>query len=144
MQLHTLGRKTKNKTVKRVGRGGRRGKTSGRGHKGQKGHGGTPRPVMRDIIKKLPKKRGYRFSSRKPKPAVINVGQLNGAFSDGDVINPVILLEKELIHKSRSRVPQVKILGQGVFTKKCTTFNPGMLDKKKKRWNRFIRPALVG
>ena len=52
MQLHTLKRKTKNKTKKRVGRGGKRGTYSGKGLKGQKSRAGKKiRPEIRDIIK---------------------------------------------------------------------------------------------
>ena len=64
MQLHELKRKTKNRDEKLVGRGKKRGKTSGRGGKGQTARAGNKRrPELRDIIKKLPKNRGYRFKS---------------------------------------------------------------------------------
>jgi len=47
-----------------VGRGGKHAKTSGRGGKGQTARAGNKRrPELRDIIKKLPKNRGYRFKS---------------------------------------------------------------------------------
>lgn len=47
-----------------VGRGGKHAKTSGRGGKGQTARAGNKRrPALRDIIKKLPKQRGYRFKS---------------------------------------------------------------------------------
>ena len=53
MQLHTLKRKTKNKTKKIVGRGGKRGTYSGRGLKGQKARAGRKiRPEFRDLLKK--------------------------------------------------------------------------------------------
>lgn len=49
-----------------VGRGGKHAKTSGRGGKGQTARAGNKRrPALRDIIKKLPKNRGYRFQSAK-------------------------------------------------------------------------------
>lgn len=64
MQIHNLKRKTKNKKDRIVGRGGKHAKTSGRGGKGQTARAGNKRrPELRDIIKKLPKKRGYRFNS---------------------------------------------------------------------------------
>ncbi len=68
MQIHELKRKTENRKKKYIGRGGRRGKTCGRGTKGQNARAGRKkRPEIRDIIKKLPKKRGYRTPSiRKP------------------------------------------------------------------------------
>lgn len=47
-----------------MGRGGKHAKTSGRGGKGQTARAGNKRrPELRDIIKKLPKKRGYQFKS---------------------------------------------------------------------------------
>ncbi|MEK7569526.1 MAG: hypothetical protein AAB500_01380 [Patescibacteria group bacterium] len=47
-----------------VGRGGKHAKTSGRGGKGQTARAGNKRrPELRDIIKKLPKNRGYKFKS---------------------------------------------------------------------------------
>ncbi len=64
MQLHNLKRQHKNKKDRIVGRGGKHAKTSGRGGKGQTARAGNKRrPELRDIIKKLPKLRGYRFNS---------------------------------------------------------------------------------
>lgn len=68
MQIHNLKREHKNKKDRLVGRGGKHAKTSGRGGKGQTARAGNKRrPELRDIIKKLPKNRGYQFNSvRKP------------------------------------------------------------------------------
>ena len=64
MQIHNLKRVHKNKKDRIVGRGGKHAKTSGRGGKGQTARAGNKRrPELRDIIKKLPKNRGYRFNS---------------------------------------------------------------------------------
>ena len=64
MQIHNLKRQHKNKRDRLVGRGGKHAKTSGRGGKGQTARAGNKRrPELRDIIKKLPKNRGYRFKS---------------------------------------------------------------------------------
>lgn len=64
MQIHTLKRQHKNKKDRIVGRGGKHAKTSGRGGKGQTARAGNKRrPELRDIIKKLPKNRGYQFKS---------------------------------------------------------------------------------
>jgi len=64
MQIHNLKRIHKNKGDRIVGRGGRHGKTSGRGGKGQTARSGNKRrPELRDIIKRLPKNRGYKFKS---------------------------------------------------------------------------------
>src|SRR3989339_890639 len=64
MQIHNLKRQHKNKGDRLVGRGGKHAKTSGRGGKGQTARAGNKRrPELRDIIKKLPKNRGYQFKS---------------------------------------------------------------------------------
>ena len=75
MQLHKLKPNYKAKKRKRIGRGGKRGTYSGRGIKGQKSRaGGKLRPEMRDIIKKIPKKRGYRFKSiRENNSQIVNL-----------------------------------------------------------------------
>lgn len=119
MQLNELTRFTKNKKSVRVGRGGKRGKTSGRGTKGQKARAGTSmRPELRDIIKKLPKNRGYKFKSFEVKPALVNLSLIEGAFSAGDAVNPETLVAKKLVKKVAGRVPRVKILATGKLTKK--------------------------
>src|SRR3989344_9254569 len=57
-------KKKKKRRERWVGRGGKHAKTSGRGGKGQTARAGNKRrPELRDIIKKLPKNRGYRFQS---------------------------------------------------------------------------------
>jgi len=120
MELHTLKREHPNKKSRLVGRGGTRGKTSGRGGKGQTARAGNKRrPQMRDIIKKIPKLRGYRFSSRKIKPSPVNVGALN-IFEAGSVINPAALFEKNLVRKVGGKLPAVKILGNGEISIKIS------------------------
>ena len=120
MELNTLKRKHPNKKATQVGRGGTRGKTSGRGGKGQTARAGNKRrPQIRDIIKKLPKLRGYRFSSHDTKASPVNVGALN-IFNAGEVVNPAILFEKNLIRKVGGKLPSVKILGTGEITVKIS------------------------
>ncbi|MFA6251181.1 MAG: 50S ribosomal protein L15 [Candidatus Paceibacterota bacterium] len=120
MQLHTLKREHPNKKSRQVGRGGTRGKTSGRGGKGQTARAGNKRrPQMRDIIKKLPKQRGYRFKSFAVKFSPVNVGALN-VFDAETVINPEILFTKNLVRRVRGSLPNVKILGTGEISKKLT------------------------
>ncbi len=66
MQLHQIQTGTRKKEKKRVGRGGKRGTYCGRGIKGQRARAGAKiRPALRDLIKKIPKIRGYRFKSKK-------------------------------------------------------------------------------
>lgn len=119
MQLHQIKPIHKQKSRKRVGRGGKHGSYSGRGIKGQKSRAGRKlRPEIRDFIKKIPKKRGYRFKAIKSKPEIINLRDLEKYFNEEDVVSPEILLEKGLISRIKGRVPEVKILGSGELKKK--------------------------
>ena len=70
MQLHQIQPLNKRKSKRRVGRGGKRGTYCGRGMKGQRARAGAKvRPEIRDLIKKIPKIRGYRFKRKsRPKP----------------------------------------------------------------------------
>lgn len=121
MQLNQLKRAHKHKKVKRVARGGKRGKTAGRGTKGQKARAGHRlRPELRDIIKKYPKHRGYRFKSIAVKPTLISLAALEEAFAAGDQVNPETLLAKKLVTKNAGRTRKIKILGDGKLTKKIT------------------------
>lgn len=119
MMLHEIKRKTKYKTKKRIGRGGSRGKTSGRGTKGQKARAGNSmRPEIRDLIKKLPKRRGYgqnraKSLGKKVSVAVINVSVLDREFESGQKVTPDILIKKNLVRKVSGSYPDVKILGNG-------------------------------
>lgn len=118
VQLHQLKSRNRKKKSKKVGRGGKRGKTSGRGTKGQKARaGGKLRPEMRDIIKRLPKLRGYRFKSFKEKTIVINLKEIESSFAQNDTVNPETLHEKGLITKGELR-RKIKILAEGELSKK--------------------------
>ncbi len=119
MQLHEIKRKTVNKSAKRVGRGGGRGKTSGRGTKGQKARAGhSIMPAIREILKKLPKRRGYNQKSIESKPSVVNIVAIDKVFATGDAVNPKSLMERGMIRGRKGEVPMVKILGDGEVTKK--------------------------
>lgn len=121
MQLHQLQRNKKAKSKKRVGRGGLRGKTSGRGHKGQKSRSGHRiRPEIRDAIKKLPKLRGYKFASIKPKAVPVNLASIESVFSAGDEVSPKTLVNSGLVNRRKGRIPTIKILGTGKLSKKVT------------------------
>jgi len=121
MQIHQLKPIHKNQKRKRIGRGGKRGTYSGRGIKGQKSRAGRKlQPVIRELIKKYPKLRGYRFKSRDKDTATINIGVLEKKFESSGVITPKILLEKKLIRRIKGKIPKVKILGKGEVKKKLT------------------------
>lgn len=120
MQLNNLKRQHPNKKARLVGRGGTRGKTSGRGGKGQTARAGNKRrPEIRDIIKKLPKLRGYRFKSASIKFTPVNVDSLN-IFDTGAEVNKKSLFEKKLIRRVGGVLPAVKILGRGDISKKVS------------------------
>ncbi|MCR4323074.1 MAG: 50S ribosomal protein L15 [Candidatus Azambacteria bacterium] len=119
MQLHEL--RNKKKSKKRIARGGAHGKTSGRGTKGQKSRAGRKiRPAERDMIKRIPKLRGYRFKSIVAKHAVVNLSAINSAFASGDVVTPESLAAHGLIEKRGTGFPLVKVLGGGIVEKKLT------------------------
>jgi large subunit ribosomal protein L15 len=117
MQLHQIKSKTKRIRHQDIGRGGKRGKTSGKGTKGQKSRSGhRMRPELRDIIKKLPKNRGYRFATIETKPAIVQVGSLE-VFKNNTEVNPKVLVEQGLIKRVSGVIPKIKILANGELTK---------------------------
>ena len=68
MQIHELKPKNKIKRGKRVGRGGKKGSCSGKGMKGQKSRAGRKfQPIIRELIKRYPKLKGYRTSGSSKK-----------------------------------------------------------------------------
>lgn len=127
MQRNQLTRKNARARTQRVGRGSTRGKTSGRGHKGQKARAGhCIRPAIRDIMKRIPKRRGHgknrarTVNSARPDFVPVNVSDLEKVFGEGDIVSPATLLQKGLIAKNAGQFPLVKILGTGVLTKKLS------------------------
>lgn len=121
MQTHQLKRNTRYQKKKTVGRGGKRGTTSGRGTKGQKARAGhRMRPELRDIIKKLPKQRGYHFQSFGEQAATVSLGAIAAQFAAGDIISPKALADKGLIPRVAGRLPAVKILGGAAVKAKFT------------------------
>lgn len=74
MQFHQL-QSIKQRPKARVGRGGKRGTTAGRGTKGQKARAGHRiRPAERDLVLRLPKKRGFRNKPKSEKPLILSIG----------------------------------------------------------------------
>ena len=124
MQLHALRPRTKNRKNPPVGRGGKRGKTAGRGGKGQTARAGHKiRPEVRDLIKKIPKRRGHgtnraRTVRRERRVyAAVNLAALDAAYAAGETVSPATLLAKGLVRRVKGRAPAVKILGTGALTK---------------------------
>lgn len=124
MQLNTLSPRTKKRVPAPVGRGGKRGKTSGRGGKGQTARAGHKmRPEARDMIKKIPKRRGHGKNRARTVRTdrvfytPVNVAVLEHAFVAGETVSPATLLAKGYVRAKKGRAPKVKILGVGELTK---------------------------
>ena len=124
MQLHSFSPRTKNKKNAPVGRGGKRGKTSGRGGKGQTARAGHKiRPEVRDLIKKLPKRRGHgknrarTVKTNRISVSAVNLAALEVNYKAGETVAPASLLAKGMVRRAKGRAPVVKILGTGGLTK---------------------------
>ena len=50
--------------------------------------------------------------------ATVNLGQLEKVFSEGNTVNPKVLLENKLINLYKGHLPSVKILSDGKLSKK--------------------------
>lgn len=118
MKLHELKSKSKRKSQKRIGRGGKRGTFSGRGTKGQRSRAGRRiRKAERDLIIRLPKRRGFRNKAKSEKPLSIDAARLlmklkpllegkKGVEVSLDTLRQVGLVSKRFSGR-------VKILGKG-------------------------------
>lgn len=124
MQIHELKPKHANRDKKRVGRGGKKGTYSGKGLKGQKSRAGRKMvPIIRELIKKYPKLKGYRAFVLDDAFSVVNIDVLEKTSKDGETINPENLIKKGLIGNVKGKTPKVKILGTGKLTKKLVVEN---------------------
>jgi large subunit ribosomal protein L15 len=105
----------KNKSRKRLGRGigSGQGKTAGRGHKGQGSRSGSSsKPTFQGgtmpLIRRIPK-RG--FNNRWAQQiAIVNVGDLDDHFKDGDAVTPEALAIHDL---AKGAYDELKVLGNG-------------------------------
>lgn len=105
------------KSKKRKGRGNASGlgTYAGRGIKGQKSRSGVSGLKLKGIrrrILSIPKLRG--FNSLQSKKAVVNLGDLDRAFTADALVSPKTLVKKGLIETPRHGV---KVLGAGKLTK---------------------------
>nr|WP_267509205.1 50S ribosomal protein L15 [Borreliella garinii] len=111
-----------NKRRKIVGRGpgSGLGKTSGRGQKGQKARNTSPRLGFEGgqtpLYRRLPRK-GFSNIDYKLKYTIVNLGDIDKKFKDGQVVNYDTLLENKLIRKKNKKI---KILSNGELTKKVS------------------------
>ena len=119
MQIHQLKPTHKPKARKQIGRGGKKGTYSGRGIKGQSSRSGRKMvPIIRELIKRYPKLKGYRSFSMQDKTVILNLDILNKSANDGDNIDPKILIKKGLVQNLGKKLPKIKILGGGKIDKK--------------------------
>jgi large subunit ribosomal protein L15 len=124
MQLHELKPKHKNKGKKRIGRGGKKGTYSGKGIKGQSSRAGRKMvPIIRELIKRYPKLKGYRRFVLEDFSVIVNLNVLEKFSKAGETINPENLIKKGIINTIKGKTPGVKILGNGNLTKKIIVEN---------------------
>lgn len=109
---------------KRVGRGigSGHGKTATRGHKGQYASAGAKKPIasfeggQMQLFRRIPK-RGFSHASWDKFFHVVNVGDLDTRFHDGDTVDAAQLKQVGL---AKGPADGVRILGTGELTKKLT------------------------
>ena len=109
---------------KRVGRGVGigHGKTSSRGNKGQWASAGSKKPAemfeggQMQLFRRIPK-RGFSHASWDRIYLVVNVGDLDAAFKDGDTVDQEALKKAGL---AKGAADGIRILGEGELTKKLT------------------------
>jgi large subunit ribosomal protein L15 len=127
----------KRKLKKRVGRGvgSGHGKTASRGAKGQYASAGakmfnwTFEGGQMPLFRRIPK-RGFSHAAFDRKHHVVNVGDLDGVFKDGDAVDPESIAKSGL---TRGPAYGVRILGDGELNKKLTIrahhFSKSALEK---------------
>jgi large subunit ribosomal protein L15 len=121
----------KKKRILGRGQGSGRGTTAGKGNKGQQsrsggktylGFEGGQMPLYRRLAR-----RGFSNHPFKKTFQVVNLGEIERRFEDGETVNPATLLAKGL---AKGPVP-VKILGSGELTRKLS-FNVAALSASAK------------
>ncbi len=113
---------TKRKPKKRVGRGigSGHGKTSTRGSKGQWASAGSDKPSQlfeggqMQLFRRMPK-RGFSHNTWDSRYHVVNVGDIDKAFQDGDNVDAAALRK---IGLARGPADGIRILGNGEVTKR--------------------------
>jgi len=120
MQIHEIQPNNKPQKKKRIGRGGKRGTYSGRGIKGQKARAGRKMPpAIRELIKRYPKLRGYKFSALKSVLSV-NLDAIEKNFKEGEEVTSAALVDKGVVRREKGKNPLVKVLGRGEIKKAVT------------------------
>ena len=116
---HGINKRTPKKRVGR-GPGSGHGKTSSRGSKGQWGSAGAKKPSwtfeggQMPLFRRIPK-RGFSHETWDKKYHVVNVGDIDKAFKDGDTVDAESLAKAGL---AKGPADGVRVLGQGDVSKK--------------------------
>ena len=123
MKLESLPKTKELKNIKRIGHGpgSGMGKTSTHGQKGQKSRSGVSihawfQGGQSPLYRRIPK-RGFKNTRFETKYAVINIGDLDKFFKNGEEVTPEILKARGIIKKE---LDGVKVLAGGELTKKLT------------------------
>lgn len=127
----------KRKKKKRVGRGqgSGHGKTASRGHKGQYASAGAGMfgPLFEGgqtpLFRRVPK-RGFSNARFAKQFLVVNLGDIDKFFNDGDTVTPETLKKCGLAKKPADGV---RILGSGELTKKLTVKAHGFSESAKQK-----------
>ncbi|MSQ94899.1 MAG: 50S ribosomal protein L15 [Gemmataceae bacterium] len=118
---HGVNKRTPKKRVGR-GPGSGHGKTSSRGSKGQWASAGAKKPRFTfeggqmPLFRRIPK-RGFSHETWDKKYHVVNVGDLDKAFNDGDTVDADTLKKAGL---AKGPADGVRVLGEGALSKKLT------------------------
>lgn len=114
----------KHRGKKRVGRGvgSGHGKTASRGSKGQWASAGAKKPAVMfeggqmQLFRRMPK-RGFSHGTWDKHYLIVNVGDFDAHFKDGDVVDPETLKKAGL---ANGPTDGIRVLGTGEVTKKLT------------------------
>ena len=118
MQLHQIQPKHSAQKKHRIGRGGKKGTYSGRGMKGQSARAGAKfLPIIRSLIKRYPKMRGYRTQRTFPSFQIVSLHAIEKAFKASEVVSPASLVEKRVITPFGKKMLPVKVLASGAMAK---------------------------
>ena len=118
MKTHELKVKKNFRGKKRIGRGGKRGTTSGRGTKGQKSRAGRKmRPAVRDLIIRIPKRKGFRNKPTSVRPRELSLAELVKGVKAVTAGSSAVKVNKDVLKKVGVLPPRfngkVKVLGKG-------------------------------
>jgi large subunit ribosomal protein L15 len=139
--LHAPEGANKKRRILGRGQGSGRGTTAGKGNKGQQsrsggktyaGFEGGQMPLFRRLAH-----RGFSNYPFKKEFQVVNLGEIEKRFENGETVDTVALIQKGLVKGSlrdgtvKRLAAPVKVLGDGEFTKKLN-FNIGSLSGSAK------------